>query len=1037
MNFSEFFIRRPVGTTLLTIAIALAGAISYTQLPVAPMPQIDFPTIQVSASLPGASPETVASSITTPLERQFGHIAGVTEMTSSSSQNSSSITLQFDLSRNVDAAARDVQASINDALTYLPANLPSRPTYRKVNPADAPIMIIALTSDIYSRGKMYDLGSSILAQKLSQVEGVGQVTLGGSALPAVRVDLNPTALNNLGVSMDQVRNTIANANSNRPKGRFSDDRHTWSLEANDQLMNAEEYGPLLVTYNNGAPVRLSDVATITDSVEDLRQAGLANGKPAVSLVVFRQPGANIIATVDRIRAMLPYLQAAVPPAVHLIITMDRTPTIRGSIADIQMTLLLSVILVVLVVFAFLRNPRMTLIPSVAVPVSLIGTFGVMYLAGYSLDNLSLMAITIATGFVVDDAIVVMENITRYNEEGMPVMKASIRGAREIGFTVMSISISLIAVFIPILFMGGLLGRLFREFAVTLSVAIGVSLVISLTTTPMMCAIMLRGQRHKKHGWLYHKSEAAFDWVQGQYASLLSMAMKIPYMMGVVTLVTIVITGYLAVLVPKGFLPQQDTGRISGSLVADQSNSFYETQRLMNRYAKILAQEPAVDMFSAFTSGSNSGRLFVSLKPASVSHLTADEVIGRLRPKLATVAGASLFFQNTQDIRVGGRMGAAQYQYTLKGDSFTELSKWAPKLVEKMRALPGLEDVNSDQQNQGLESNLFMDRAAMARVGITPQQVNDTLNDSFGQRQVSTLYMPLNQYHVVMEVDPRFAQNPEAARNVYLSNTTGRPPLLSLARQTLKTTPLGITHQSLFPAITVSFNLKPGFALGDAINEIEEAGRSMGLPATIRGSFAGTAQAFQDSLSNMLVLFITALLAVYIVLGILYESYIHPITIIFSLPSAGMGALLALLVTGTDLNLISAIGLILLIGIVKKNAIMMIDFALVLEREQHMPPEKAIYQACLIRFRPIMMTTMAALFGGLPLAIGTGVGSELRHPLGITIVGGLLVSQALTLFTVPGTYYCMDWLRLFLKRFFRRHHHHIPTEHPAPEPAPQS
>ncbi len=965
------------------------------------MPQIDFPTISVSASLPGASPETVASSIVTPLERQFGHIAGITEMTSSSTQNSSNITLQFDLSRNVDAAARDVQAAINDALTYLPSNLPSRPTYRKYNPADAPIMIISLTSDIYTRGKMYDVANSVLMQKISQVEGVGQVTLGGSALPAVRVDVNPTALNNLGVSMDQVRTVISNANSNRPKGRFSDDRHSWSLEANDQLMSAEEYGPLLVTYNNGAPVRLSDVATITDSVEDLRQAGLANGKPAVSLVIFRQPGAIIIATVDRIRSMLPTLQASVPPAIDLIITMDRTPTIRGSIADIQMTMLLSVVLVVLVVFVFLRNPRMTLIPSVAVPVSLIGTFGVMYLAGYSLDNLSLMAITIATGFVVDDAIVVMENITRYNEEGIPVLKASIRGAREIGFTVMSISISLVAVFIPILFMGGLIGRLFREFAVTLSVAIGVSMVISLTTTPMMCAIMLRGQRHKKHGWLYHKSEAAFEWVQNLYASLLGWVMKHSFLMLIVTVLTVVFTGTLFVSVPKGLLPQQDTGRMSGSLIADQSNSFYETQRLMTAYADILAQDPALEMFTAFTSGSNSGRVFATLKPAKESGLTTDEVIARLRPKLAAVPGASLFFTNTQDIRVGGRSSAAQYQYTLKGDSFQELAVWAPKLLEKMKTLSGVVDANSDQQNQGLESNLAMDRTVMARLGVNTSQINQTLNDSFGQRQISTLYLPLNQYHVVMEVDPEYAQSPEALRNVYLSNTVGRTPLESVARQTLKTTPLGITHQGLFPSITISFNLKPSFALGDAITEISDAGRNLGLPVTIRGSFAGTAQAFQDSLSTLPILLIVAIAAVYIVLGILYESYIHPITILFTLPSAIVGALLALLVSGTDLNLISVIGLFLLIGIVKKNAIMMIDFALELERKEKMPPEKAIYQACLIRFRPIMMTTMAALFGGLPLALGNGVGAELRRPLGIAIVGGLILSQALTLFTTPG------------------------------------
>jgi multidrug efflux pump len=1031
MNISAFFIHRPVGTSLLTLAIALAGGLAYFFLPVSPMPQIDFPTIYVSASLPGASPETVASSIVTPLERQFGHIAGVSEMTSSSGQTSGNITLQFDLSRNVDAAARDVQAAINDALSNLPSNLPSRPTWRKYNPGDAPIMILSLTSEIYSRGRMYDIANSILMQKISQVEGVGQVTIGGSALPAVRVDVNPTALNNIGLSMDDVRNTIANANSNRPKGRLSNDRHTWSIEVNDQLLSAQEYLPLLVAYKNGAPVRLSDVATVTDSVEDLRQSGLANGKPAVSVVIFRQPGANIIATVDRIRALLPTLQASVPPAIEVRVTMDRTPTIRGSIADIQITLLLSVVLVVLVVFVFLRNPRVTLIPSVAVPVSLIGTCGVMYLVGYSIDNLSLMALTIATGFVVDDAIVVLENITRYHEKGMPVLQAALRGAREIGFTVMSISISLVAVFIPILFMGGLIGRLFREFAVTLSVAIGVSMVISLTTTPMMCAILLKDDdRHQRHGWLYRMSEAGFDFIQRTYGAILGWVMRNSLLMLIVTALTLFFTVYLFTVVPRGLLPQQDTGRMSGSLIADQSNSFYETQRLMTQYAAIIAQEPAIDMFSAFTSGSNSGRVFATLKPRSETGLTTDEVIARLRPKLASVAGASLFFNNTQDIRVGGHSSSAQYQYVLKGDSFQELAVWAPKMLEKMRTLPGVVDANSDQQNQGLESRLTIDRTAMARLGVTTQQMNQTLNDSFGQRQVSTLYLPLNQYHVVMEVDPQFAQSPEALRNVYLSNTAGRTPLETVVSHSLQTTPLGITHQGLFPAITLSFNLKPGFALGDAITEIEQAGHDLGLPANIRGSFAGTALAYQDSQSTLPLLILTALAAVYIVLGVLYESYIHPITILFTLPSAIVGALLALIISGTDLNLISAIGLFLLIGIVKKNAIMMIDFALELERSEKKAPADAIYEAALTRFRPIMMTTMAALFGGLPLALGNGMGAELRRPLGIAIVGGLILSQALTLFTTPVIYLFMEHLRLWSKRFFARFRRHLPTDKPA-------
>jgi multidrug efflux pump len=1018
MSISDPFIRRPVGTTLLTIAVALAGALGYIFLPVSPLPQVEFPTIQVSAGLPGASPETMASAVATPLERQFGRIAGITEMTSSSSLGNTSVVLQFDLSRDIDAAARDVQAAINAAAGQLPANLPTRPRYRKVNPADAPVMILSLTSDTYEKARMYDAASSILQQKLSQVEGVGQVNVGGGALPAVRVEVNPTALNSLGLGLADVRTALAAANANRPKGQVSNETRSWSLSTTDQLHSAREYQPLIVAYRNGAPVRLDSVASVVDSVEDVRTGGLANGKPAVSLIIFRQPGANIIETVDRVRALLPQLQASIPAGMDLKLVLDRTTTIRASVHDVEVTLCVSIGLVVLVVFAFLRNLRATLIPSVAVPVSLIGTFGVMYLLGYSINNLSLMALTIATGFVVDDAIVVIENITRHLDDGMSPREATRRGAREIGFTVVSMSVSLIAVFIPILLMGGIVGRLFREFAVTLSVAIAVSMLVSLTTTPMMCAALLRPEKGRKHGPLYRASEWLFDRIHGFYARSLTRVLRHPYVTLAVLLMTVGLTVYLYIVVPKGFFPQQDTGRLGGSIQADQDTSSQAMQKLLVQFAEITSSDPAVDNVVGFTGGggaANRGNMFVALKPLSERKLSADRVIGRLRGKLAAIPGATLYLQAVQDLRIGGRASNAQYQYTLQGEDLKELNQWAPRIVAALQGINGLADVSSDQQNQGLEADVNIDRASAARMGITPQQIDDALYDAFGQRQVSTMYTPLNQYHVVMEADARFNRDPGALEHLYVRPPGGQPiPLSAFATRRTGSAPLSVNHQSQFPAITISFNLRPGFALGQAVDAIHEATERLGVPATIHGKFAGTAQAFQDSLANEPILIGAALLAVYIVLGILYESLIHPITILSTLPSAGVGALLALLVTGTDLSVIALIGIILLIGIVKKNAILMIDFALDAERNGGKSPDEAIYLACLLRFRPITMTTMAALLGGLPLAIGLGVGSELRRPLGIAVVGGLIFSQALTLYTTPVVYLLLDRLRLRLR-----------------------
>jgi len=1031
MSISAPFIRRPIGTSLLAAALLLSGILAFNFLPVASLPKVDFPVIQVGASLPGADPQTMASAVATPLERQFGRIAGINQMTSTSQLGSTSVVLQFDLNRDINAAGRDVQAAINAARSQLPANLPSNPTYRKANPADAPILILALTSDTIPVPRMYDAADSILAQKLAQVEGVGTVFVGGAAQPAVRAEVNPTLLNKLGVGLDTVRNALNLANANRPKGQVGNASQSWAFTDNDQLFLADQYRPLIVAYSHGAAVRLGDVAEVSDSVSDIRNIGLANGKPSVLIIVFRQPGANIIATVDRVQAMMPYLQSSISPAIELSIAMDRTVTVRASVKDIEFTLMLSIVLVILVVFAFLRTVRATIIPSIAVPLSLVGTFGVMYLLGYSLDNLSLMALAISTGFVVDDAIVVLENITRYLEHGMDPVQAAFKGAQEIGFTVLSMSTSLVAVFIPLLMMGGIVGRLFREFAVTLSIAIIVSLVVSLTTTPTMCAKFLRPANEKRHNRLYRLSEGVFDSVLAAYRHSLKWVLgHQPFTLGVTILVAC-LSVYLYIIVPKGFFPQQDTGRIMGSVQAAQDISFQAMRDKMERFVKIVMQDPAVSTIVGFAGGNtatNQGRMFVMLKALgergtcpsnpfwkSCPSVSADQVINRLRGKLAVVPGATLYMQSAQDLTIGGRAGNAQYQYTLQGEDLNDLNTWSPQLLNKFRTLPQLRDVNTDQQDHGLQAKLVIDRDTASRLGVTPQTIDNALYDAFGQRQVSTMYRPLNQYHVVMEVAPQFQQTTEALQNIYVRSSSGTPvPLASFTRFAPSNTPLAVNHQSQFPSVTISFNLAPGVSLGEATQAIDGAKRAIGIPSTIEGSYQGSAAAFQDSLSSEPVLILTALAAVYIVLGMLYESYIHPITILSTLPSAGVGAILFLLLTGNELNVIGTIGIILLIGLVKKNAIMMIDVALDIERTQGKPPVEAIYEACILRFRPIMMTTMAALLGGLPLALGRGTGSELHRPLGITIVGGLMVSQALTLFTTPVVYVYLDRLRLALR-----------------------
>jgi multidrug efflux pump len=1030
MSLSSPFIERPVATTLLTVALALAGAVAFKELPVAALPQVDFPTISVGAGLPGASPEIMASSVATPLERQFGRIAGVTEMTSTSSIGTTSITLQFDLNRDINGAARDVQSAINAARSYLPANLPSNPSYKKVNPADAPIMILALTSDVYDRGPMYDAASTIIQQRLSQIEGVGQVSVGGSSLPAVRVEINPTQLNNYGLGLQDVASLLSKQNANSPKGQISDDQGTADITTNDQLLKAESYKALVVGYHNGAAVKLSDFADVVDSVENIRAAGFVNGKPGILLIIFRQPGANIIDTVDRIRASIPSLKASIPAAMDFTIMLDRTTTIRASVSDVERTLAISIGLVILVVFLFLRNVRATLIPSVAVPVSLIGTFSIMYLCNYSIDNLSMMALTIATGFVVDDAIVVIENISRYLEEGLSPMDAALKGASEIGFTVLSISISLVAVFIPILLMSGIVGRLFREFAVTLSIAIIISLGISLTTTPMMCARLLKRQRDEDHNKIFRASERAFNAVLGAYERSLGWVLKHSALTLIVLLLTIMLNGYLFWIVPKGFFPQQDNGTVFGGIQGEQDISFQAMQVDTLRFVNMIKTDPAVQNVMAFTGGqgaANSGFIYLALKPLNERKASASQVINRLRPKLTSIPGATVFLQAGQDLRIGGRSSSAQYQYTIQSDNLDDLVKWGPTLLAEMRKQSMLTDVNTDQQNSGLQAELVYDRETASRLGITPQTIDNTLYEAFGQSEVSTMYTALNQYHVVMEVAPQFWQSPEALKNVYVKASAGKEvPLNAITHFETTTAPLSVNHQGQFPSVTVSFNLAPGVALSDAAKAILDTEQRIGMPSTIHGMFSGTLQAFQASLSTQPLLIITALAAVYIVLGILYESFVHPITILSTLPSAGVGAVLSLLIFHIDLSVIAIIGVILLIGIVKKNGILMIDFALAAERIDKKSPEDAIYQACLLRFRPILMTTMAAIFGALPLALGTGTGSELRRPLGITIIGGLIVSQMLTLYTTPVVYLSLDRLRIRWAR----------SRHKAPDQLPQ-
>jgi len=1035
MNVSAPFIQRPVATTLLTVAVALAGAIAFEVLPVAPLPEVDFPTISVGAGLPGASADIMASSVATPLERQLGHIAGVTEMTSASSLGSTSITIQFDLSRDIDGAARDVEAAINAARTYLPANLPGNPTYRKVNPADSPIMILGLTSDKYGPDKMYDEASTVLAQKLSQIQGVGQVSVGGGALPSVRVDANPTQLASYGLTMANLQSVLSLQNADLAKGQISDGDVTADILANDQISHAVDYKPLVVGYKNGAAIRLSDVAEVTDSVANVRAAGYLNGKRSVTVIIFRQPGANIIDTVDLIRAQLPVIKASIPLGIETTIVLDRTTTIRASVSDVERTLLISIGLVILVVFVFLRNGRATLIPAVAVPVSLVGTFAVMYLFGYSLDNLSLMAMTIATGFVVDDAIVVMENIARHLENGMEPFAAALKGAEEIGFTVFTISISLIAVFIPLLMMGGIVGRLFREFAVTLSTAVFVSMVISLTTTPMMCAYLLKNERAVKHGRIYMATEKFFDGVLSVYRGSLHWVLDHPTLTLVVLFITIALNVVLIVKIPKGFFPVEDTGAISGSVRGPQDSSFPAMDNSIRQIGAVIKNDPAVANVIAFTGGggaTNGGSLYIALKPLAERTASATQIIDRLRPQLNRLPVASAFLQAAQDLRIGGRSSNAMYQYTIQADSVQELLQWGPAILGQMQHLDGLQDVSSDQQNGGLDELMTYDRVTAAKLGLTTQQLDSALYGAFGQSEVSIIYTQLNQYYVVLEVAPQYWQTPEGLKDIYLqSSRGGNIPLLAVAKGQANTTPLAINHTGLFPSVTVSFNLASNVSLSDATLRITQMEKRMGAPATLQGFFAGTLQAYQQSLGTEPLLILTALLAVYIVLGILYESLVHPLTIISTLPSASVGAMLALLLFKVDLNIISIIGIVLLIGIVKKNAIMMIDFALQVERQEGKKPIDAIFEACMLRFRPILMTTMAALLGALPLALGTGTGYELRRPLGITIVGGLILSQLLTLYTTPVVYLAFDRLRL---RMQGKQHDIVIQHEPGPAPS---
>jgi multidrug efflux pump len=1022
MSISTPFIERPIATTLLTIAVTMAGALGYTQLPVSPLPQIDYPTISVSCGLPGASPEVMAASIATPLEKQFTRIAGVTEMTSRSSVGSANITLQFDLNRDINAAGRDVQAAINASLGFLPSNLPSNPRYRKINPADPPVLIMGIESETVPRPRLYDIASSVFAQKLAQVKGVGQVSVGGSSLPAVRVEVNPQPVSKYNVGLDQIGSFLQGANANRPKGEVADLDKTHPIYTTDQLFEAKDYQNLVVVYRNGAPVRLSDLGRVIDGNEDVRNMGLSNGKPAVTIQINRQPNANIIDTVDRIKALLPQFRAELPVGVNMTIDTDRTLTIRSSVRDAERNMIISIVLVILVVFIFLRNWRATFIPSISVPVSLIATFGVMYLCGYNLDNLSLMALAIATGFVVDDAIVVIENITRHIEGGMKPMAAALKGASEIGFTVLSISISLIAVFIPILMMGGIVGRLFREFAVVLSSAIAISMVVSLTATPMMCARLLKSG--ERHGRLYNWTEKGYQWIISTYASALEVVLDHPVPIAMVMFLTIGISVYLYTKIPAGFFPQQDTGRLQGNVVGQQHISYQALVEKAKWFEEQVRADPAVDTIN-MTAGANGGgfgggnnaNMNVQLKPEKERNVTTDQVIARIRARTGGMPGAQLFLQNSQDIRIGGRQSNAQYQYTLQSQDFAQLSEWAPRVLARLLRLKEIADVSSDQQNSGLSSNVVIDRDTASRLGLTAQAVDSALYDAFGQRQVSTMYKAINQYHVVLALEQQWWESPDFLSTIYVQTPRGVSiPLSGFTHFNQGLTPVSMSHQGQFPATTMSFNLVEGFALEDAVRAINNAEIEMGMPTSISGKFAGTAAQFQQSMQNQPYLILTAVIAVYIVLGILYESLIHPLTIISTLPSAGVGALIALVLFRTELSIIAMIGIILLIGIVKKNAIMMIDFALAASREEGLNPRDAIFKACLLRFRPIMMTTSCALLGGLPLALGLGSGSELRKPLGISIVGGLIMSQMLTLFTTPVIYIYLDRLS---KRFSRQ------------------
>ena len=1029
MNLSEYFIYRPIATSLLTLAISLAGLIAFFHLPIAPLPQVDFPTISVQASLPGASPEIMSSSVATPLERALGHIAGITEITSASSMGTTSIMLQFDINRDIDGAARDVQAAINAANNLLPGNMPNRPSYKKINPADSPIMILALTSETMTRGQIYDAASTILTPKISQIQGIGQVTVGGSSLPAVRIQLNPVALAKYGIGFEEVRATIAASNVNRPKGALENATHHLPIYANDQAKTASEYLPLIVTYKNGAAIRLSDLGQALDSVEDLRSAGLKDNQPAILLIINKQAGANIIETVDKIKSLLPQLQASIPSACKLSMVLDRSITIRASLHEVERSLLIAIGLVILIVFLFLRDLRSAMIPIITIPVTLLGTFGVMYLCHYSLDNLSLMALTIATGFVVDDAIVVLENTSRHMEQGTSPRQAALKGAGEVGFTVLTMSLSLVAVFIPILLMGGIVGRLFQEFAVILSAAVLISLVISLTTTPMLCALLLRPLKIKTRSHLYHFTEQHTNRLLTGYEHTLRWALRNSPLVMLLLLCTIGLNIYLYTIVPKGFFPIQDTGRLSGTIQADQSISSQAMQKKLADFVAILHQDPEIETVIGFTGGqrsTNSGQLFATLKPLEERQLSVDKLMTRLRGKLKNEPGAQLILQSPQDLRIGARGSSALFEYSLQADNLEELRTWVPQIVKALSKRTELVDVNTNQQDNGQQISLQVDRDLSSRLGLSQTLINSTLNNAFGQRQISLIYNSLNQYRVIMEVTPEFSQSAETLKNIYINapavpqlTSRGQIPFSTFVTYSTTNTPLSVNHQSQFPAGTISFNLKPGTSLSTASQAITETMSNLGVPASIHGSFQGTAKAFKESLNDQPWLILAALISIYIVLGILYESYIHPLTILSTLPSAGIGAILALIVFKTEFSIIAMIGVILLIGIVKKNAIMMIDFALNAERTLAMSPKDAIFNACLMRFRPIMMTTFAALLAALPLALGSGYGSELRRPLGIAIVGGLVFSQVLTLYSTPVIYLYLDRFQSWCRRTLQR------------------